>query len=633
MSKKVDEGASCDVMQGHLQGTQHNVNSKERYFSAGSDWGMASQNYYSSQVRTRQTEQARVSLPMWPMDLRLDVRNMPLQELVQLVNYVRLDDRPNIYGSQVPLKTSWNIPLCMQLASSTSDREVVNFLLYGWSLNHDGRPATINHTNHASALNHAQHVTNYIQKELSLGCLLGPFATIPWSKDVATSPMSTRPKKNSEKRRIIMDLSWPPGASVNDGISKDTYLHQLMQVTYPTVDAICKRAFKIGSGVRAYKKDLNRAFKQLFMQPNDWPMLGISWQGAWFFDKTAVMGSISAPYVCQRTTNFIRHIMRNLAYFVLNYVDDFMGVEHETKIWQSYHTMDNLLRDIGAEEAKEKAVEPTDVIEMLGILFNFRDMTMGITPSRKAEILTELEWWVHTPDYTRKQLESLIGKLQFISLCVRPGRILMNRLWNQLKVTPPTIRTQKQYGSEMDKDIGWWAKYMDQYDNVSILWMTKVSTVDKVIASDACLKGYGGTCGSEFTFGKFNPEMTTQETWTIVHLELYALIICLKLWMHQLQGKKFVVHCDNMAVVTIINTGHSKDLRLQSLLREFIFTVAIARCEVVAKHIRSKINRLPDLLSRASINESYLQEFNTLTGGSRQFVPTTQQHVELTQDW
>ena len=440
-----------------------------------------------------------------------------------------------------------------------SDREVVQFLLYGWSLNHDGSPTTINTENHSSALNHRQQVVRYLQKELALGCLLGPFVTPPWKDKVAVSPMSTRPKKSSPNRRVIMDLSWPPGAAVNDGIDKNMYLHQQIKIIYPTVDSICRRAFRLGKGVMGYKKDLNRAFKQLFIQPNDWPMLGITWEGAIFFDKTAVMGSISAPYVCQRTTSFIRHIMKNLTFFVLNYVDDFMGIEHVSRVWNSYMTLGNLLRDLGVEEAPEKAVEPTDVLEMLGVLFDFSNMTISVTPERLRDIKMELRWWSNTQEYTRKQLESLIGRLQFISLCVRPGRVLMNRLWNKLTETPSHGRIQKEQGSQMDKDIRWWDKFLPQYDNVSIMWMVSTTTTDKLIASDACLHGYGGTCQDYYTYGSFSQDMIQDNEWTIVHLELYAAIMCVRVWVKEVTGQKFMMHCDNMAVVIVINKGHATD--------------------------------------------------------------------------
>ena len=84
--------------------------------------------------------------------------------------------------------------MCLE---STSDWEVVQFLMYGWPLNHDGRPVTVNRINHKSAVVYPQQVMAYIKKELQYNCLLGPFVSLPWRKLVAVSPMSTRPKKGT----------------------------------------------------------------------------------------------------------------------------------------------------------------------------------------------------------------------------------------------------------------------------------------------------------------------------------------------------------------------------------------------------------------------------------------------------
>ena len=56
---------------------------------------------------------------------------------------------------------------------------------------------------------------------------------IPFSRHVGISPLSTRPKRGSEDRRVILDLSFPIGESVNDGIPKDTYMGFHAKLTSP----------------------------------------------------------------------------------------------------------------------------------------------------------------------------------------------------------------------------------------------------------------------------------------------------------------------------------------------------------------------------------------------------------------
>lgn len=129
-----------------------------------------------------------------------------------LAERVRSSGKPNVYGLRVPVPSNWNFSLLDSLATSVSDREVVSFLKYGWPLNRElPVPLTITCENHKGALLHASAVDDYIVKELDHGTLVGPLCTLPSMDRMAVSPMSTRPKTNSIKRRIISDLSWPQG--------------------------------------------------------------------------------------------------------------------------------------------------------------------------------------------------------------------------------------------------------------------------------------------------------------------------------------------------------------------------------------------------------------------------------------
>ena len=64
-------------------------------------------------------------------------------------------------------------------------------------------------------------MTQYIQEELKHGAIMGPFDSPPISCHI--SPFMTRPKADSDVRRMIIDLSWPKGQAVNDGVGKQSY--------------------------------------------------------------------------------------------------------------------------------------------------------------------------------------------------------------------------------------------------------------------------------------------------------------------------------------------------------------------------------------------------------------------------
>lgn len=192
---------------------------------------------------------------------------------LQLAGRVRESGIPNVYGTQIPLKSLWNFQLLESLARSTSDREVVQFLRFGWPLNRElDAPLTITLTNHTGATAFATEVDAYFQKELHSNALVGPLCTLPAMEHMAVSPLTTRPKKSSSKRRVISDLSWPAGALVNDGIPKSEYLGQVFKIKYPSVDLLCRRAVELSVGkpqgkIQGYKVDLHCAFRQIPMCP------------------------------------------------------------------------------------------------------------------------------------------------------------------------------------------------------------------------------------------------------------------------------------------------------------------------------------------------------------------------------
>ena len=71
---------------------------------------------------------------------------------------------------------------------------------------------------------YAEQVTAYLTKEISLGRVAGPFDTVPFTDGFVVLPLNTVRKWDLDEPRVIVDLSWPCGTSVNDGIPSDSFL-------------------------------------------------------------------------------------------------------------------------------------------------------------------------------------------------------------------------------------------------------------------------------------------------------------------------------------------------------------------------------------------------------------------------
>ena len=119
--------------------------------------------------------------------------------------------------------------------------------------------------NHFSANSFKDEVSLYFSKGIQSQALLGPFKVSP-IPDLCFSPLMTVPKELS-KRRVIVDFSFPPGKSINDGIPKATYLDFEVKFSLPSVRSMVDRLNELGRGCLMFKRDLKAAFRQFNIDP------------------------------------------------------------------------------------------------------------------------------------------------------------------------------------------------------------------------------------------------------------------------------------------------------------------------------------------------------------------------------
>jgi hypothetical protein len=101
----------------------------------------------------------------------------------------------------------------------------------------------------------------------------GPFDAPPFDNFVV-SPLGLVPKKESNKFRLIHDLSYPKlgeTPSVNDGISPDD-----AAISYETFDVVVALIHRMGRGALLAKSDIESAFRIIPVHPVDRHLLGFA---------------------------------------------------------------------------------------------------------------------------------------------------------------------------------------------------------------------------------------------------------------------------------------------------------------------------------------------------------------------
>ena len=536
--------------------------------------------------------------------------------LVQELDKVRLFE--HVYASGVPnyqccrisvCQPTMNIALWRDRLSGYRDSTVCDLLQFGFPLDFDKKKSVCSSVgrNHKGARDFPQFIKKYFVKECAANRMAGPFLKNPLSVDLVVSPMNTVPKDSADERRVIVDLSWPHGASVNDGISKDVYLGEDIDLHYASVEQVCAMINEIGPGAVIYKRDLRHAYRQVAVDPFDYQFLGYFWENEYYFDTVLAMGQRNAAMACTRTTNAVMHMHAQDGYRGVNYLDDLIGVSTPDKGQDAYNSLGHLLSDLGLFENFDKACPPATIQMVLGIMVNTVDGTLSVPEERMDEILTLVSMWQDKLRSTKVELQSLIGKLQYVSKCVLSSKVFMNRLLETLR----SIKDQKSIclSNSFRKDLKWWSMFMDTYNGVSFIPASIWAEPDVTFATDSCLLGCGGVCLDEYFHTDF-PVGVVDQGLPIHCKEMLAVLVAVRLWGSRLRGLKIQIYCDNEPAVKVINSGRTKDKFLGSCIRELWLEVSKYNFQLRAVHLPGEENRVPDWLSRWNCGQKYRDLFN-----------------------
>ena len=418
------------------------------------------------------------------------------------------------------------------------------------------------------------------------------------------------PKKESESRRLILDLSYPEGNSINSGIDKDCYLESDEKLTLPSIDRLTDQIMKLGPNCKVFKIDLLKGYRQFWVDPADISWLGYVFENEYFFDCSLSMGSKSSARCCQMVTTAVVFVHTQHGYFAINYLDDLGGAEHADTAEAAFQNLRNILQQMGLQEAAHKTVAPCTLMVFLGIEVNTVTLTITIPPEKWSEIQELLRKWVSLSVVSKKQVQKLAGSLNFACRCVRSGRVYLSRILNFLR----SFKKQDKLPitKEVRKDIDWWIEFAPLYNGVSLMMEREWSRPDAVFSSDSCLKGGGALTNSHFVQWDY-PEKLQNMNCNINQLECLMVVLALKLMGMNLRRKKLQFNCDNQVSVFAINSGTSRDVRIQSCLRELHKQLALNNCEVKANFIRGETNRESDALSRWGLDDSFKHKFYDLT--------------------
>jgi len=155
-----------------------------------------------------------------------------------------------------------------------------------------------------SALANPAPVSSYIQTEIEAGRLIGPVNKSDYP-NIHISRFGVIPKRSQPgKWRLILDLSFPPGSSVNDAISSE-----VSSMKYATVDDAAKLVLSLGKGTLMANLDIANAYCNIPVHPDDRHLLGMVWNSQLFIDTVLPFGLRSAPKIISAVADALKWIL------------------------------------------------------------------------------------------------------------------------------------------------------------------------------------------------------------------------------------------------------------------------------------------------------------------------------------
>ncbi len=170
----------------------------------------------------------------------------------------------------------------------------------GFPIPHSGISHPTSIRNHKSATANPHIVDAKIQHELSLERIAGPFNSLP-IPNLVLSPIGLVPKKEEGNYRLIHDLSYPKGNSVNEGIPRE-----FCTVQYETLDTVTAHILACGKWALVAKADIQDAFRICPIHPQSQYLLGFHWKDKYYVDHCLPMGVSISCQLFERVSSALQ---------------------------------------------------------------------------------------------------------------------------------------------------------------------------------------------------------------------------------------------------------------------------------------------------------------------------------------
>eukprot|EP00435_Cladocopium_sp_Y103_P067787 s92_g30.t1 len=251
------------------------------------------------------------------------------------------------------------------------------------------------------------------------GSSLGPF----FSAQEVSSFLGTKEWIPTQRFEVVQKnkVRGVDSATVN-GINMATFITEKIELPSTDVNVAALRWLRSnakGANIQGWVLDERKAYRQIAVRPDQrkWSVIALkeplSGKIAFFVMIGHSFGLVAAVYNYNRRSAAITDILRRLFFVAaFNFYDDKYGFEPECTCSSAFDVAQKVHWWLGAQFDPKKlqlCFDPT----ILGVTYDLRSMHLKIKPSRKDELLQEIDAILESQVFPPSQAGKLRGKLMF----------------------------------------------------------------------------------------------------------------------------------------------------------------------------------------------------------------------------
>ena len=306
---------------------------------------------------------------------------------------------------------------------------------------------------------------------------------------------------------------------------------------------------------------------------------------------------LSPAFACTTSAEIVQFLAA-IGITVVSYVDDFLIIAlNHTQCAEHIHTVIKVIEWLGFRHSPEKTEGPACSLAFLGLFFDPINRRVTVTKERRIALKEDVSRLLSSVSFGLKDLESLLGKLGFISSICRGGNAFLQRLRHTFNIATKTSSRRVSIDIGARADAEWWLHTLSGEIVGSRICMMDELPVVLTAKSDASgSMGFGYLFGDVVHFSRFSD--STASSLHIGCKELLPLVHMAEEYGHLLRGKLVRCGVDNVGVVYSTLKGSSRCFKTQALLRRLASAQIRHQFDIISCHVSRTYNTASDMLTR-----------------------------------